>query len=238
MNNYLNFFRNKRRVIAIVILALVVLGGYVVYEKYFHLTQAEKAQQELATAIAAVSKVMVLPEGDQPVLATVTDAKTLIAQQTFFAGSANGDQLLLFPKSMKAIIWSPSREKIINVGPIQQSPSPSAVSQSSTKSNAPVTQTTTTLSVEIRNGTGQAGYASSIAQQLSSNAAYKVLKVTDAAKNGYAKNMVINLSNDQSKASLASSLAAALGADISSTLPVGEKETTADVLVILGGKNL
>ncbi|OGH80414.1 MAG: hypothetical protein A3I29_02370 [Candidatus Magasanikbacteria bacterium RIFCSPLOWO2_02_FULL_44_11] len=230
----------KRFIVMVALIGALVVGGYYFFDKP---TPEEKAREELAAAMAVVSKVMILPQDDQPVLATVTDAETLIAQQAFFAGSVNGDQLLLFPKSMKAVIWSPSREKIINVGPIQQSanpaainPSPSPTSQMPTKSTTPTLQEAASLLVEIRNGTGKTGYGSAIAEQLSANSAYKVIKVTDATKTDYAKNIVFNLSSDQPKASLASSLAAVLGADLSSKLPDGEKETAADALVILGGK--
>lgn len=119
-----------------VAVVLIILGGYFVYEKYFHLTPAERAKKELAAAVAGVSKLIILPQGDEPVLATVTDAKTLIAQQAFFAGSVNGDQLLLFPRNLKAILWSPSRNVIVNVGPIQQT-SPEAA-----KSETPVISAT------------------------------------------------------------------------------------------------
>lgn len=113
-------FIQKKKVISIIILVVIAGSAYGIYEKFFNLSDAERAQKELTTAIAAVSKHMVLPEGDEPVLATVTDAETLATQQAFFAGVANGDQLLLFPRNVKAILYSPSRDKIVNVGPIQQ----------------------------------------------------------------------------------------------------------------------
>lgn len=114
--------RGKNKVISLVMLAVIVLGSYGVYEKFFNLSDEKRAQKELATAVAAAGQLMILPEGDEPVLATVTDAEALIAQQAFFAGSIDGDHLLLFPRSLKAIIYSPSRNKIINAGPIEQSP--------------------------------------------------------------------------------------------------------------------
>lgn len=115
-------FKGKKKVVPLIMLVFIIGSAYGVYEKFFNLYDEERAQKELATAIAAVGQLMILPEGDEPVLATVTDAEALIAQQAFFAGSIDGDHLLLFPRSLKAIIYSPSRNKIINAGPIEQSP--------------------------------------------------------------------------------------------------------------------
>ncbi|MEI9966550.1 MAG: hypothetical protein WDN67_02790 [Candidatus Moraniibacteriota bacterium] len=41
------------------------------------------------------------------------------SRPTLFTGSIDGDQLLVFPESRKAIIWSPTRKIIVNAGPIQ-----------------------------------------------------------------------------------------------------------------------
>lgn len=232
-------FSTRKRISVILVLIIFVGGGYMVYQKYFHLTPAEKAQKELAAAIAAVSKHMMLPEGDQPVLATVTDAKTLMSQQAFFTGAVNGDELLLFPRSLKAVLYSPSRNIIVNTGPIQQSqPIPAgATTQSNTKASVPVnpSTTTSTLSVEIRNGTGKTGYASTVADQIRGNASYSVTKVTDANKKDYAKTIIFSRTNDDGKKQAISSLVAALNGNLVTTLPSGEKSTDADALVILGG---
>lgn len=112
----------KRKKLFVIAFVIIIAAGYGVYEKYFNLTDAERAQKELKAAMSAVSKHMILPEGDEPVLATVTDAEALAKQQAFFTGAVNGDQLLLFPRNLKAVIFSPSRNKIINAGPIEQQP--------------------------------------------------------------------------------------------------------------------
>ncbi len=237
----LNKLTTRRRVMALVILALVILGGYIVYQRYFHLTPAEKAQKELAAAVAAVSKHIILPEGDQPVLATVTDAKTLIAQQAFFAGAVNGDELLLFPRSLKAVLYSPSRNIIVNTGPIQQSQTVPA--GATAQSNAQVIPTTpsassaipNTLLVEIRNGTGKTGYASTVADQLRNNAGYSITKVTDANKKDYKKTVVFSEVKNDAQKQAVNALAAALNGSTVPSLPAGEKSTDADILVILGG---
>jgi len=227
-----------------IVVVLIVSGGYGVYEKYFYLTPAEKAKKELAAAVEAVSGLMILPEGDEPVLATVTDAKTLTAQQAFFAGAVNGDQLLLFPHNLKAVIYSPSRKMIVNVGPIQQQPAVAAgdsqppISNSRTNSNnqIPNDLNKTVLTVEIRNGTGKTGLAEQTAQEIGKNGKFNVVNVTDAQKKNYSKTMLYTKTEDAEKLLLASELTSSIGATAISKMPAGEKSTDADALVILGGE--
>lgn len=220
---------------------IVAAAGYGVWDKYFSLDDAERAQKELAKAVEAVSKHMILPEGDEPVLATVTDAETLTKQQAFFAGSQNGDQLLLFPRNLKAIIYSPSREKIINVGPIEQSPAvtendQAPNSKSQINSNVQNSNAENTLTVEVRNGTDRAGYAATIAEQIAGNAGYTVVSVADTRKKGYDKTIVVARTDDENKKPKVQAVANTFGVSSVTELPSGETDTTADVLIILGGK--
>lgn len=243
----------RHRMVFIVSLFIVLGVGYGVYGKYFHLTDAERAQKELVAAIEAVGKLMVLPQGDEPVLATVTDAEALIKQQAFFSGSINGDQLLLFPKNMKAIIYSPSREKIINAGPIEQQPnaeqtrnsgnaeqvqktqqSSASVPQVSMPSAQEFAAVSALLTVEVRNGTNKTGYAATVAGQIQANNGYAVVKVGDAENKNYKKTIVVSRVSGGTKSQLVNALASTLSANVVSDLPSSEKNTEADVLVILG----
>jgi hypothetical protein len=63
---------------------------------------------------------MVLPD-EQPTLASVTD-KSKLSDQPFFQKAENGDKILIFVQSRKAILYRPSIKKIIDVAPIQTLP--------------------------------------------------------------------------------------------------------------------
>jgi len=75
------------------------------------------AVKEVQATVSSVSKFIILPN-ETPTVATILDAKKLTAEQTFYTGSLNGDKLLVYPKSQKAIIYSPSRNILVNVGPV------------------------------------------------------------------------------------------------------------------------
>ena len=73
-----------------------------------------------------VSKLIELPD-ETPTIATITDKTKL--QDVFFARAQNGDKILIFQNSKKAIIYRESANKIIEVGSINvevASPTPGA----------------------------------------------------------------------------------------------------------------
>jgi hypothetical protein len=71
------------------------------------------AGRESAVLIQKVSALMDLPD-ENPTIATVEDAKKL-ASQVFFKKAKNGDKVLMYPKTKKAILYRPSADRIIEV---------------------------------------------------------------------------------------------------------------------------
>lgn len=63
-----------------------------------------------------VSRHFVLPTNEQPALATITDQKKLTS--AFFKQAQNGDKILIYQKNQVAIIYRPSIDRIIAVGPV------------------------------------------------------------------------------------------------------------------------
>ena len=81
--------------------------------------EEDKKMQEIVNNVA---KLMVLPKGEQPVVATITDSVALAKEQPFYVGSSNGDIVLVYQKALKAIIYNPEKNIIINVGPVSVQP--------------------------------------------------------------------------------------------------------------------
>jgi len=98
--------------------------------------QQELAEKEIATTISKVGALMILPSDETPQVATINDAESLSKTQAFFAGSQNGDQIIIYLKAQKAIVYRPSEDKIVNVGPIiaenEQAPANAANNKAST----------------------------------------------------------------------------------------------------------
>lgn len=109
--------KNNRPVIALIVilLATTVYFGY----KYYQLTQSPQdvAQAEVRKLVAEVGQLVLLPEGETPTIATVSDPEALKAQP-FFAGSLKDDKVLIYTTAQKAILYRPSVGKIVQIAPI------------------------------------------------------------------------------------------------------------------------
>ena len=113
------------------IIALLVVGGGVLFKKYDDSRKEAKkskeevqrlsnpqeaAKLELEILLERVGKLVDLPN-EQPTLATVQDASKL-KEQAFFASAENNDKVLIYTKAKKAFLFRPSTNKIINIAPV------------------------------------------------------------------------------------------------------------------------
>lgn len=131
--------KSKLIITGLLLLSLALLIGLgVVYRQYVQVKNdpktAQNAQQKQNDElIAKVGKLIALPKNEKPVIASVDD-KTKLKDQPFFKDAENGDKLLMYAQTKKAIIYRESTNQLINVGPI-------AIT-SDTASNAGTTTTT------------------------------------------------------------------------------------------------
>jgi hypothetical protein len=139
---------------AVMTLAVLLLLGATGAAGYFYkqLSEIKKnpnkvAQDETAATIAAIGKLIVLPTGEQPTLATVTDPSKL-KDQPFFANAKTGYKVLIYTNAKQAILYDPVADKIVAVAPVNignnTATTPSTVSGTSTTTNTSATKTPTT----------------------------------------------------------------------------------------------
>ena len=225
---------NKVQIIFLIV-ALVLAGvtGASLY-KYFEAQkeiarlstlegQQQLAQQEVDVLLSQVSKHMVLPDNEKPTVATVTDIEALKKNQPFFEKAQNGDKVIVYVQARKAIIYSPEKDIIVNVGAV-------AVDETGAVSSDAQVEA---ISVEVRNGTGTTGLARDAANKFLSDKTYTVTTYADAVKKDYEQTVVVNLGRSENNAAI-SALAQTLNAQVVSQLPEGEKTSSADVLIIVG----
>jgi hypothetical protein len=102
-------------------IVIVILGivAFYFYNQYQNIKKNpnQVAQAETDALVAQVGKLIDLPKDETPTVATVLD-KEKLKDQPFFANAANGDKILIYTKAKKAIVYRPSQNKLINVGPI------------------------------------------------------------------------------------------------------------------------
>ncbi len=120
--------RGPGKVVLLIIFVLIislVTGLVLVLKDRNHLkNEVSKLSQSQPSATddakqlnSEVGKLIELPTDETPTVATVVDASK-VKSQAFFANAQNGDRVLLYSKSSKAILYRPSTKKIIEVAPI------------------------------------------------------------------------------------------------------------------------
>lgn len=105
--------------LAALVFVLSLVGNAYLFVQYRSLSAdpQKQAQQETRDLVRAVSQLMILPEGEDPTIATVADTEKL-KDQPFFSRAEIGDKVLLFTTAKKAILYRPAANKIIEVAPI------------------------------------------------------------------------------------------------------------------------
>lgn len=109
-------------VISLVLFLLLVGSGAAAISFYQQLSALKAnpqagAQKEVSELVARVSKLIVLPEGEAPTIATVQDPE-LLQEQPFFANAKKGDKVLIYTNAKKAILYDPVNNKIVEVAPV------------------------------------------------------------------------------------------------------------------------
>ena len=129
---------NKKSISPLVVLVLIVLtvvsASLAMYyrQKAVYASKSvsgdpEALQREVNALLEKVGKLIVLPATEKPVIATVTEPEKL-SGQPFFANAKLGDKVFIYTESRKAILYSPTLNKIIEVAPLSiGQPTPEAV---------------------------------------------------------------------------------------------------------------
>ena len=108
----------------IVIFFFILLSLVLVVTNVYFYRQATSASREQAASqkatedlVAKVGKLIMLPD-ETPSIATVTDPEKLKKDQPFFANAKVGDKVLIYATARKAIMYSPTENKIVEVAPL------------------------------------------------------------------------------------------------------------------------
>jgi len=218
----------KQIVLKLFVLALMAgLGatGYLYYQtreqlKYLSTAQGQEAlaKSEVDRIVADLKKLTLLP-AEEPVIATILDEQYLATQSAFYKDAQKGDKIVVYRTAQKAFIYSPTRDIIVNSGPL-------ILDQKAGAQNA------TPVKLEIRNGSSTVGAGTRLSDQLKADG-FEVPTVGSAVNQEYPRTVVlannINISADGLK-----EFATKINADVVTSPPAGEAATQADILIIIG----
>lgn len=106
--------------LALIVLLLGVSGAAFYFYRQAKAIQSDPtivAQKEAEDLVARVGKLIILPEGEIPTVATVSDPDALKGQ-AFFAKAKAGDKILLYQNALRAFLYDPVDNKVLEVAPI------------------------------------------------------------------------------------------------------------------------
>lgn len=112
-----SLMNTKNIIIALGALLVLTLGVAIYFYQQAGANSPQQSQRELQEVVNKVGKLIVLPQDETPTLATVSDPEKL-KDQKFFSNAKTGDKVLIYSRSQKAILYSPSLNKIIEVAPV------------------------------------------------------------------------------------------------------------------------
>lgn len=132
------FFRKYFPLIMIALVVLLAGTSLYFYKKSSGNPDAE-AQAEVKSLVSKVGKLMFLPEGETPTIATVSDPEAL-KDQAFFADAKKGDKVLIYSNAQKAILYDPSADKIITIAPLNTDTAKNPTTTPSTETKTDTTK--------------------------------------------------------------------------------------------------
>lgn len=183
-------------------------------------------EDEIGKLVAVVGKLVILPEGEKPEIATVSNVEKL-QNQSFFLNARNGDKVLVYLKARKAYLYRPSDNKVVDIAPVNL-PSPSPKLEPSGTVLPAIDEK---KSVVIYNGANDNSILNNMSSDLAQLESIDI-QGSRTAERQYESTIIVDLSGDNS--TLASEIAAITGGRVGS-LPTGEvRPEGADILVILG----
>lgn len=139
-------------VLTVLLFVAIGVAGYFYWQ--YRNTASVKEAKEIEDLTKEISQSFLLSENETPTLATVTD-KEKLAGQPFFQKSENGDKVLIYSQSGRAVLYRPSLKKIVDITSVNINPQ--------TTQNTPAQSTTpgsptipTNPNTEVANGSASA----------------------------------------------------------------------------------
>lgn len=164
----------KHLLLVFVLLFLIATGTAGYFYKQLHSLKSNSTkatQAEVDALVKEVGQFMVLPDNEEPTVATVTDPEKL-KDQVFFAKAKSGYKVLIYTNAKKAILYDPVEHKIIEVAPINIDAKASG--------NTSVPQEKNQIPITVVNASKVSGLAAKVADKLK-EAGYTAVTVSDTS---------------------------------------------------------
>jgi hypothetical protein len=119
MHGFFHFLRHHALAVSIVIALLLLILSFFAGRWSVYRVHPELSGEDQAGAILQkVGQLIQLPQNETPSMATINDAASAKAGQPFLKDAENGDVLIVYSTAGEAILYRPSTNKLVAVGPV------------------------------------------------------------------------------------------------------------------------
>jgi hypothetical protein len=110
---------SKKTLVLFVLMMMFALLAAYFYKQLSDLKKDPRAvaEKEVTQLVEKVGRLIVLPTGEMPTVATVKNPENL-KKQSFFVNAKEGDRVLIYTVAKKAILYDPIADKIVEVAPL------------------------------------------------------------------------------------------------------------------------
>jgi hypothetical protein len=225
---------NKR--LKIILLIIAVGGLSLVGYFYIKYQKSMTNVDDVKKTVEQVGRMMMLPD-EVPKVATVTDVSVLTGQK-FFRNAQNGDKVLIYETSSKAILYRPKIGKIVDTAsvlPVESNEIPSSANNALTQSQIEVVDSGL-MTIALFNGTKSIGLTNKFEKSIMDKMSDVEIKIKETAANtDYQQTILID--NTGKFKQRTDDLAKLLEAKVT-TLPQGEAKPDTDVVIIFGKSSI
>lgn len=135
-------------IVSVVAILAIGLAAYFYYQLYIIKKDPRAAtQNEVTELVKKISQLIVLPSDEIPTIATVADPEAL-KDQAFFSKAEKGDKVLIYAQAKKAILYSVTTNKILDVAPLNIGEKTTKSTQTPTSGSASISAPTSTTSTQ------------------------------------------------------------------------------------------
>jgi uncharacterized membrane protein len=121
--------KGRGKVIYLIIIVILALGllwsltSYLNARKQISILsdpqkKAEVEKVETDALLASIGQHIILAKDEEPMVATIKDIENLSAKEPFYKDAKDGDKIIIYPESQRAIIYNPENDILVNVGVI------------------------------------------------------------------------------------------------------------------------
>ena len=147
--------RSRKKLIFLFLILIIAIIAVTGSTTYYFLVYNQKSQnllgsstqadqEEIGGVLEKLGKLMVLPKNEQPTMATVSD-KNVLPKEPFFERAENGDRVIIYSVSGRAILYRPSTNQIIDIAVINEAQAPPT-----TLTPAPTVPISPTPSIDLK----------------------------------------------------------------------------------------